>query len=72
MGFSISLYPRQERSYINNDLLFRLPNRLTQLQPEAARYADVVRVIDFPSESRRDVLRFTADALRQSVMGYLE
>ncbi len=67
-----AIFPEKKESYINNDLLFRLPNRLTQLQPEAARYADVVRVIDFPSESRRDVLRFTADALRQSVMGYLE
>jgi hypothetical protein len=66
----IGLSPSKEGCVINESLLLSLPNRLTDLMPDAAALADVVKVVH-GSEVRGDeriILR--ADSMKQVAMVY--
>jgi hypothetical protein len=65
-----ALYPDREEDFLNRDLLESASNRLTDLLPDAARWAPVVRVLD-PLEWQNDkALRLNADARRHRVVCY--
>ena len=65
-----ALYPDREEDFLNRDLLQSAPNQLTDLLPDAARWAPVVRVLD-PLEWKKDkTLRLNASAPKQRVVCY--
>lgn len=64
--FYIALFPDKEHVLFNEDLLNKMPNRLEELQPDMAQYADVVKVIDLD----RNCL-LLADLISQKVLCYL-
>lgn len=44
--FYVALNPDRTGCFLNTELLRQLPNRLTELLPDDARFADVVQVVD--------------------------
>lgn len=46
--FYAALHPDRPGCFLNTELLRRFPNRLAELLPEDARFADVLRVVDLP------------------------
>jgi hypothetical protein len=65
-----ALYPDRQEDFLNRDLLQSAPNKLTDLVPDAARWAPVVRVLD-PLEWKTDkTLRLNANAPKQRVVCY--
>ncbi|MBN2325652.1 MAG: PEP/pyruvate-binding domain-containing protein [Candidatus Omnitrophica bacterium] len=67
-----ALFPEREGNYVNDEWITSLPNRLTELNPDAEKFAGVVRVIDFPRQNGGEPLQFLSDALSQRVFAYLE
>ena len=68
----LALFPKQEGNRLNAAFLAGAPNRLTALVPDAAEWADAVRVIepDHLPDTRGLVLH--ADTLKQQVLCYRE
>lgn len=60
-----ALVPGKEGNQVNTSLLERAPNRLAALLPDAAAWADAVRVIDAADMPGGRALCLRADALRQ-------
>ncbi|MFB3789008.1 MAG: PEP/pyruvate-binding domain-containing protein [bacterium] len=63
-----ALDPRKEGYFLNEELLLARENRLLDLLPSAARFADTLKVADFTGS---EPLIFNADAIGQSVVCYL-
>jgi hypothetical protein len=42
----MALFPRQQRNFLNERFFLDAPNRLVDLVPAAARWQEMVRVID--------------------------
>jgi hypothetical protein len=68
----LALFPQREDNRLNEAFFDRQPNRLAELLPNAAEWADCVRVIDVPNDQCRAVLRLNANTLKQNVFCYLE
>jgi hypothetical protein len=68
----LALIPGKEGNLVNTTLVEQAPNRLAELIPEEAGWAEAVRVIDPASIPGRSELRLHADALRQSAVCYFE
>ena len=70
----LALFPSRPGNAWNGPLLEKQwPDRLLELVPTARRWANVVRVLDFPPSSGRDGrLRLNANAFKQQVVCYLE
>lgn len=66
-----ALFPKNEESCFNEETIASFPNRLVGLLPEAEKYADVIRVIDFPHPGNKKRFYFLVDSLNQRVCGYL-
>lgn len=64
----LALFPGSREDQVNARLLDQSPNRLAELIPEEARWAEVVRVIDPASIPGCRVLRLYADTLRQEAI----
>jgi hypothetical protein len=65
-----ALYPDRTEDFLNLDLLQGAPNKLTDLLPDAARWAPVVRVL-YPLEWKTGkTLRLNASAPKQRVVCY--
>jgi pyruvate, water dikinase len=62
----LALIPGKEGNRVNADFVEQAPNRLPELIPEAAAWANAVRVIDPVA------LRLNADALKQTATCYFE
>ncbi len=67
----LALYPDEPGAVFDEGLLHGAPNRLAELLPGDAPFADVVRVIHVPSETGGRVLRVDLDEGRQRALGYL-
>lgn len=73
----LALFPNKEDSYLSTAFFEESPNRLTELLPDAERYANVLRVIDTPSRggdkaaANGAVLELNADTFKQQVVCYL-
>ena len=59
-----ALFPGRAGNRVDEAAILRLPNRLGELVPAAARYADAVHVVD---SGAADLVLY-ADALRQQVV----
>ncbi|MHB1034784.1 MAG: PEP/pyruvate-binding domain-containing protein [Pirellulales bacterium] len=69
----LALFPGRKSNAWNRDFFEKSPNRLTELVPEAGRWADVVRVIDIPRRfDGAATLKLNANTLTQKVVCYLE
>jgi hypothetical protein len=64
----LALFPGSKENQVNGRLIDQAPNRLAELIPEEARWAEVVRVIDPENIPGGRVLRLYADTLRQKAL----
>jgi hypothetical protein len=64
------LVPGDAGNVVSDDILTSLPNRLTELLPDEAAWADVVRVIDSAVVPPVRAMCLHVDALRQSALCY--
>jgi hypothetical protein len=67
----LPLYPDEPGNVLNEELLRRGPNILSQLLPEHAGEAGVITVIDVPSQSGGRILRVALNAELEAAMAYL-
>ena len=65
-----ALFPGREGDFLNSSLLENAPNRLPGLLPGAAKWADVVRVLDPLEWGDGKLLRLNASAVKQRVICY--
>jgi pyruvate, water dikinase len=69
----LALFPARKGNVWNRPLLEETwPNRLTEVLPGAARWAEVIRVLDFPAREGKGALRLNANAVAQRVVCYLD
>jgi hypothetical protein len=69
----LALFPARKGNAWNREFFETAPNRLLDLVPDAARWTDAVRVIDFPgSQAPETVLKLAANSVEQQVICYLE
>ncbi len=68
----LALFPKQEGNRLNTEFLAAASNRLTDLAPDAAEWADAVRVIEPAHLPDARGLVLHADTLKQEVLCYLE
>ncbi|MCK5114807.1 MAG: pyruvate, phosphate dikinase, partial [Phycisphaerae bacterium] len=61
--FYVALFPKKQNVVFHADKLLALPNLLTQLLPEEAKYADVVKVYEFDSGQ----LQIIGDVISQKI-----
>ncbi|MDX9753719.1 MAG: PEP/pyruvate-binding domain-containing protein [bacterium] len=60
----LALFPDQPGNWIQNEFFESAPNRLLDLQPSVQRFAEIVRVIDIPSDASLQ-FHLYADTLEQ-------
>jgi hypothetical protein len=65
-----ALFPKRQDNLLNGGFFDGAPNRLAELAPDAARWAEVVRVIDAAGLPGGGVLRLGADTIQQTVVCY--
>lgn len=68
----LAIFPQRQDNRFNEAFFDQQPNRLAELLPNAADWADCVRVIDLPNAAHPVVLRLNANTLEQRVCCYLE
>ncbi len=69
----LALFPDRKGNAWSREFFETAPNRLLDLVPDATRWTDAVRVIDFPAPQAPDAqLRLAANAVEQQVVCYLE
>jgi pyruvate,water dikinase len=67
----IALFPRQKKNILKEDFFLNAPNRLTELVPQAASWADTVKVIDVCDVAGPDrVVTMSANAVEQKAVCY--
>jgi hypothetical protein len=67
----IAVYPGTSGNGVNEGFFEQQKNRLADLVPDEARWADVVRVIDLPTAPAGRALYINADCLTQKAVCYL-
>ena len=69
----LASFPGRKGNSWRRDFFEDAPNRLPELVPEMARWAHVVRVIDWPAgQGTHRSLKLWADCLDQEVLCYLD
>lgn len=68
----LAIFPQRQDNRFNETFFDQQPSRLVELLPNAATWADCVRVIDLPNAAHPVVLRLNANTLEQRVCCYLE
>jgi pyruvate,water dikinase len=68
----LAVFPQRQDNRLNEKFFEQQPNRLAELLPNAANWAECVRVIDLPNDQCRMLLRLNANTLKQAVLCYLE
>ncbi|MBK7982963.1 MAG: pyruvate, phosphate dikinase [Candidatus Competibacteraceae bacterium] len=68
----LAVFPQRQDNRINRAFFDQQANRLAELLPNAAPWAECVRVIDLPSDQYRAMLRFNANTMKQNVFFYLD
>ena len=69
----LALCPARKGNHWNSEFFETAPNRLSELLPDAARWAKVIRVIDFPGPQAPDaVLKVVANSVEHEAACYLE
>jgi hypothetical protein len=67
----MAVYPDREGNFINEDFLQHGENRLSELLPDEAAWAEVVRVIDIPVAPDEPTVYLNANSLDQRAICYL-
>jgi len=65
-----ALFPSRENDFLNTDLLENARNKLAELLPGDAKWANVVRVLDPGEWEDGKVVRLNASAIKQKVICY--
>jgi hypothetical protein len=65
----IAFYGAKESNILNEDLLSGLPNRLTELLPEADPWSEAVRVVEVPDGGRFILI---ADNMKQKATVHVD
>ena len=65
-----ALFPSRENDFLNTDLLENARNKLPELLPGEAKWANVVRVLDPGEWEDGKVVRLNASAIKQKVICY--
>lgn len=68
----MAIYPEKSEYYINRDFLKNKENQLLKLIPEASKWKDVVKVIDFFRSDNEKTMYLNANAIDQRGICYLE
>jgi len=68
----LALFPGREGNFLNDAFFDQAPNKLARLIPDAARRADVVRVVDAADLGDGTVIKLNANALSQKVVCYID
>ena len=69
----LALFPDRKGNHWNREFFETAPNRLGELLPDAARWSDAIRVIDFPALSADGpALKLAANSVEQQAICYLE
>jgi hypothetical protein len=68
----LALFPDREGNFLNDVFLETAPNCLADLLPSDTEYSDVVRVIDVAHLDDPSVVKIYANALTQTVIGYMD
>ncbi|MCK4600837.1 MAG: pyruvate, phosphate dikinase [Phycisphaerae bacterium] len=68
----LALFPSQEGNFLNSDFFEEAPNRLAELLPDAAKWADTVRIIDAADLDGGITVKLNANTIDQKVVCYLE
>ncbi|KPK79101.1 MAG: hypothetical protein AMJ81_13770 [Phycisphaerae bacterium SM23_33] len=68
----LALFPSRQDNFLNAGFFDSARNRLAELLPDAARWADAVRVIDAADLGDGAVVKLNANTLEQRVVCYLE
>ena len=68
----MALFPDRDGNFLNHTFFESCPNKLPKMIPDAARRADVVRVVDTADLGNGAVIKLNADTLTQRVMCYVE
>ena len=66
------VYPNDAEADFNHDFFENSPNILTGLLPDAAKFNDVLQVIDVPASTGGKYARVIADPQRQKAICYIE
>jgi hypothetical protein len=67
-----ALYPDKEETILNVDFLENTSNHLVEVLPEAAKFSEVVRVIDIKKVHNAGSLFIYANCMKQQVICYLK
>ena len=68
----LALFPGHKDNFLNGALLEEFPNALEVLAPSAAKWRDVVRVIDPGLSGRQGAITLNANPLSQDVVCYFD
>jgi pyruvate, water dikinase len=68
----LAIFPQRQDNRFNEVFFDQQPNRLAELLPNAADWANCVRVVDLPNATNPAVLRLNANTLQQRVLCYLD
>jgi len=68
----VALFPGRKRNSLNAAWFDQSPNKLAQLIPDAARWSNVIRVIDAAESAKGGVVRISADTIEQNFACYTE
>ena len=67
----VGLFPGQTGNYLAHDYFEESPNQLPRLLPQAAKWSDVIRVVDAGRSARSGRLALSADTLEQRFVCYV-
>ena len=67
----LAIFPGNPHNTLARERLTGLPNRLTELLPDAARWTEVVRVIAAPTLGGAGAIELHADSRRQRALAYV-
>ncbi|MEI6970930.1 MAG: PEP/pyruvate-binding domain-containing protein [bacterium] len=68
----LALFPDQKGNHLHRGFFVDAPNRLTAIVPDAAKWKDIVRVVDVGFLPSHCAVRLRADAVAQKVLCYLD
>jgi hypothetical protein len=68
----LAVFPEKEHNCLNEAFLNQAPNRLTELLPKAAEWAQVLRVVDSADHAPGWVTYLNVDSLKQRALCYVE
>ena len=68
----LALFPSQEGNELKEEFFLNAPNRLAELLPDQAKWADAVHVIDASQIDGGRAVKLNANTLEQRVVCYLE